>query len=157
LFLVIALIAGIVALLWFANTLTFIGSAVFAPGKVLELKQTRCGSNSDICYAPRVIFREEASGREVEFVSALSSNPPAFQVDEQVTVLYSPGRSEKAIVQGFFSVWGGVILLFCFFVVFGIVGGCILLFPNAATAGSCDDSVSVGSGGSSDAGTSSSC
>jgi Protein of unknown function (DUF3592) len=145
LFLIIAVIAGTAAVLWFANTLTFIGSAVSAPGKVVELKRTNCGRDKDVCYAPRVRFREEVAGREVEFVSSFSSNPPAFQVDDQVMVLYSPGRPEKAVVQGFFSIWGGVVLLLGFSIVFGIVGICILLFPNAVTSGSSDDSASAGS------------
>ena len=157
LFLVIALVTGIAALLWFANTLTFVSSAVSVPGKVVKLEQTTCGSNNGICYAPRVLFNEEVDGRQIEFVSSVSSNPPAFHVDEQVTVLYSPGRPERAIVQGVFSIWGGVILLFGLSVVFAIVGACILLFPNAVTSGSSGDSSGAGSGDSSGAGLSCGC
>jgi hypothetical protein len=157
LFLVIAAIAGIAALLWFANTLTFVSSAVSAPGKVVELKRTTCGSQNGICYAPRVLFNEEVGGRQLEFVSSWSSNPPAFHVDEQVTVLYSPGRPEEAIVQGFFWVWGGVILLSGFSVVFAIVGVCILLFPNSVTSGFSDDPSSAGSGDASGTGISQGC
>jgi hypothetical protein len=87
----------------------------------------------------------------------MSFNPPAFHVDEQVTVLYSPERPEKAIIQGFFSIWGAVILLFGFSVVLAIVGACILLLPNSVASGSSVDISSTGSGDSSDAGSSSSC
>jgi hypothetical protein len=168
----IAVVAGIAALIWFANTLTFVRSAVSVPGTVVELERTQC--QNAICYAPRVLFSEAVGGRQVEFVSSMSSNPPAFHVDEQVTVLYSPERPEKAIIQGFFSIWGAVILLFGFPVVFAIVGACILLFPNSVASGSSVDISSTGSGdswdaassvdspnagfgGSSDAGSSSSC
>lgn len=152
LFLMIAVVA---ALLWFANTLTFVRSAVSVPGKVVELQRTKC--QNAICYTPRVLFSEAVGGRQVEFVSSMSSNPPAFHVDEQVKVLYSPGRPESAIIQGFFSIWGGVILLFGFSMVFAIVGACILLFPNSVASGSSVDISSTGSGDASDAGSSSSC
>jgi hypothetical protein len=153
LFLVIALVTGVIALLWFVNTLAFVGSAVAVPGKVVELERTKCGdNNAAICYAPRVLFSEEATGRQIWFVPSLSSNPPAFHVDEQVTVLYSLGRPEKGIIQGFFSIWGGVILLSVFSVVFAVVGACILLFPNAGTSGSSSSVYVTGSCDSSDAG-----
>jgi hypothetical protein len=69
---------------------------------VVELERTKC--QTAICYAPRALFSEAVGSRQVEFVSSASSNLPAFHVDEQVTVLYSPGRPERAIVQGFFSI-----------------------------------------------------
>jgi len=155
LFFMIAVLAGIAALLWFANTLTLVRSAVSVPGKVVELERTEC--QNAICYVPRVLFSEAVGGRQVEFVSSVSSNPPAFHVDEQVTVLYSPGRPERAIVQGFFSIWGGVILLFGFSVAFAIVGACILLFPNSVASESSADSLSTRSGDSSGAGLSIGC
>jgi Protein of unknown function (DUF3592) len=150
--LVIALVTGITAVLWFVNTLTFVSSAVSASGKVVELERTKCGSKGGICYAPRVLFNEDVSGRPVEFVSSASSNPPIFHMDEQVTVLYSPGRPERAMIQGLFPIWGGVISLFVFSIVFTIVGACILLFPDAVTSGSSGDPSSAGSGDPSSAG-----
>lgn len=110
---------------------------------MVELERTKCGSQNGICYAPRVLFYEEVSGRKVEFVSRYSSNPPAFHRGEQVTVLYSLKTPERAIIQGFFSIWGGVVLLFGLSVVFGIVGGCILLVPNAFASGSSNDPSSL--------------
>jgi hypothetical protein len=126
-----AVVIGITALVFFANTLTFISSAVSVPAKVVEIK---CDRDNGICFAPRVLFTEEG-GRQLEFAPSLFSHPSAFHAGEQVTVLYSPGRPEKVIVQNFFSIWGEVILLFGMFVAFAVVGACILLFPNAVTTG----------------------
>jgi hypothetical protein len=53
----IAVVAGIAALLWFANTLTFVRSAVSVPGKVVELERTKC--QNAICYAPRVLLAKQ--------------------------------------------------------------------------------------------------
>jgi hypothetical protein len=60
----IAVVAGIAALLWFANTLTFVRSAVFVPGKVVELERTKC--QNAICYASRALFSEAVGSRQVE-------------------------------------------------------------------------------------------
>jgi hypothetical protein len=63
LFLVIGVVLGPIALVSFADTLTFVRTAVSAPGKVVALEQTRC--EQAICYyAPRVLFREAVHGRQ---------------------------------------------------------------------------------------------
>jgi hypothetical protein len=111
LILVIALVTGIIALLWFVNTLAFVGSAVavLSRGRWSNWSEPSAATTTlPFVTRLRVLFSEEATGHQVWFASSLSSNPPAFQVDEQVTVLYSLGRPEKGIIQGLFSIWGGV-------------------------------------------------
>jgi len=130
---VVAVVSGVIALLLFANTLAFVSSAVSVQGKVVELRQTQC--QQAICYAPRVRFIEAVGGRQVEFLSPASSNPPAFHVDEQVTVLYSPDWPQHARIQGLFSIWGGVIIVFAVSIAFAVFGACMLLFPNAIGSG----------------------
>jgi hypothetical protein len=114
----IGVVLGIADLLLFANTLSFVRSAASAPGKVVELKQQIGQGNT---YAPRVRFTT-VDGRQVEFVSSVYSSLPFFRVGEQVTVLYSPGRPESAEVQGFFWIWGGVIIAFSVSLGFAISG-----------------------------------
>jgi Protein of unknown function (DUF3592) len=131
LFLVIALSMGTGGLVLLADTVRFVRSAVTATGSVIELERRKCDSkDTSTCYAPRVLFTEETTGRRIDFVSATSSNPAAFHVGEQVTVLYSPGRAETAALQGLFSIWGGVIVLSGIGIVFAFFGVCVLLCPD---------------------------
>jgi hypothetical protein len=145
LFLVIAAVLSLFALLSFANTLSFVLTAVSVPGKVVALEQSQCGKHREaICYAPRVLIWETAGQRQVEFVSPLSSNPPAFHVDEQVTVLYSQGSPERARIKGFFSIWTVSIMLFGSSAIFAVVGVCSLLFSNPFASVSPVDPSSTG-------------
>jgi hypothetical protein len=113
----IAVFLGIVTFLLFANTLTFVGSAVSVPGEVVGLER----EPGEDLYSPRVRFTT-VGGRQVEFVSSMYSKPPGFHVGEQVTVRYSPGRPERAEVQSFFRIWGAVIISFFLFVMFAMAG-----------------------------------
>jgi hypothetical protein len=136
-FLLVGLGLGIGAALSFADTIGFERSALTALGKVVELEHQLCGSKDrTTCYAPRVLFTELATGRQVLFVSREAANPPAFRVGEEVTVLYAPDNPETAMVQSFFSMWGVVVILSGVCVIFVAVGAVILLFPDTFRGGS---------------------
>ena len=84
------------------------------PGEVINLA-TRC--DDDGCsYAPVVRF-ELQNGRTMSFDSSFSSNPPAYDVGDKVTVIYLPDAPEKADIKG-----GGKVLR----IVFTIVGGAVI-------------------------------
>lgn len=84
-----------------------------APGEVISLS-TNC-DDEGCAYAPVVSFKTR-DGNKVTFESSFSSNPPAYEVGEKVTVFYPPDAPEKAIIKG-----AGL----GFRIVFMIVGGLI--------------------------------
>ena len=68
-------------------------------------------------YTPRVDFMTQA-GESISYWSTFSSNPPAYDLGEQVTVYYKADNPEKAMIKG----EGGVLR-----VVFMAVGGAVML------------------------------
>lgn len=107
------LLAG--ALFWFANTRSFVNEAQRVPGVVLQLEISR-GDDSDTYYP--IIGFQSLDGREHVFRSSSGSNPPSYDQGEAVEVLYDPANPKNAGINGFFSLWGGQV----------IVGGLGLLF-----------------------------
>lgn len=77
---------------------------------------------------PKVRFVDE-TGRTIEFVSRAGSNPPAYDVGERVEVLYPQGKPERAVIHGFFSLWGfaviggGLGLIATVIGIFGVAAG----------------------------------
>jgi Protein of unknown function (DUF3592) len=131
LFLVIALGMGIGAIAWLVNTVAFVSSAVSVPGTVVDLVRS---SGCAACYAPRVLFKEKATGDEIDFLDPVSTSDHPH-VGEEVTVLYSPEWPQHARVQRLSSIWGGIITLSGLSIGFAVAGVCALLFPNAVTYG----------------------
>ena len=86
---------------------------VEAPGSVVALQES---CDSDGCtYAPVVQFTTD-SGQSIQFVSSYYSNPPAYEVGENVLVVYPPNNSDNAIIKG-----DGQVLHIIFMLVGGIV------------------------------------
>lgn len=79
-----------------------LAEGVRAEGEVIRL----VGSDT---MAPVVRFNAE-DGRTVEFESSASSNPPAFEVGERIEVLYPSGKPGRAVINGFFSMWGAALI-----------------------------------------------
>jgi hypothetical protein len=90
-------------------------------GTVIGL-QENC--DSDGCtYAPEVQFTI-TNGQTVHFVSSYSSSPPAYDVGENVTVVYPPDNPTDAIIKGdgqflhiIFMLIGGVIAFIGSFII----------------------------------------
>jgi Protein of unknown function (DUF3592) len=81
---------------------------VTAPGQVAELvASTR--NNSNALY-PVVTFRDEG-GQEQRFRSSSGSNPPRYQVGQQLEVLYNPARPQEAYINSDWDINGGAIIL----------------------------------------------
>ncbi|SFW60341.1 DUF3592 domain-containing protein [Cellulophaga fucicola] len=111
----------------YKSTSDFIEKSVETQGTVIELLESRSKSSSDnsIMYKPLVAFTD-AKGTEVEFASSTSSNPPSYSVNEKVDVIYNPESPNKAKIKGFFSLWGGAMILgilglIVFLIGFGII------------------------------------
>ncbi len=105
---------------WLVHTRTFIASASIAEGEVLELIASR--SDDSYTYRPRVRFTT-ADGQTIEFVASSGSNPPAYDVGERVRVYYDAQTPQRAMVDGFFSLWGGPAIFGGIGLVFTLIGG----------------------------------
>ena len=92
-----------------------------AQGVVVGLQENYDSDGST--YAPIVQFRLGNQNRE--FVSSYSSSPPAYEVGEQVIVVYPPDEPNKAIIKG-----DGQLLHIIFMLVGGMVAavGSYLIF-----------------------------
>lgn len=110
-----ALLVG--AFLWYQSTVTFLDEALEVPGVVTDLVYSRSGDSSS--YYPVVQF-EDARGQLIEFQSSSGSTPASYSRGEHVSVFYLPGEPESARIDGFFSLWGGVLIM-------GILGGAFFL------------------------------
>jgi hypothetical protein len=62
-------------------------------------------ADTETVYAPVFTFRD-ANGMEHTIHSDAASNPPKYQVGDNVRILYSPHNPEAAKTDGFFSLWG---------------------------------------------------
>jgi hypothetical protein len=118
----LVMLAG--ALFWYLNTKSFIKAAASAQGTVVELIPVR--SDGSTTYKPLVRFTT-AKGGAIEFSSSSSSNPPGYEVGETVEVYYLEGSPRDAKVSGFFSLWGGAVIVGGMGLVFFAIGGGILL------------------------------
>lgn len=104
---------------WAIQTKGFLEKAVLGEGIVVELVQSQ--SSDSTTYAPIVHFTTE-DGRKIEFVSSCSSNPPAYSIGQKVSVRYDRTHPEKAKIDGFFSLWGGPLILLILGMGFSLFG-----------------------------------
>jgi len=107
------------------STSSFIERATETKGTVIDLVASR--SSDSTSYYPVVVF-EDASGRQIKFQSGSGSNPPSFNRGERVSVLYEPAAPESARINSFFSLWGVAVIVGGMGLVFGLVGGGMVLF-----------------------------
>lgn len=109
----------------YSNTKEFVDDAIEAEGIVIELVRSK--SSDSVTYRPIIEFRTK-DGNAVEFTSSVSSNPPSYSQGETVEVLYQEGTPEKAKIKGFFSLWGGALIIGGIGLVFFLIGFLIVLF-----------------------------
>ncbi len=114
------------AWLLYSDAREFVATSTATEGTVVELVRSR--SSDSTTYAPQVTFTD-AQGRAHAFTSRTSSNPPAYHVGETVRVLYRSGSPEQARIDGFFSLWGGALIVGILGSVFALVGLGMVLVP----------------------------
>jgi hypothetical protein len=109
----------------YQNTRSFLAKAVEAQGRVIGLERSRSSSSSSTrsssTYRPVVEFTT-ASGKRMEFISSVGSNPPSYREGEAVTVLYLAADPYQARIKSFFSLWFGLMILLGLGLVFAGVG-----------------------------------
>lgn len=91
------IVAGLIN--WY-RTKQFIETAQRTTGTVIELVQ-RSGRKGPT-YSPTVRFKT-IDGSEITFTETLSTRPPGYEINEQVTVLYDPNDYQQARI--FKSKW----------------------------------------------------
>lgn len=87
--------------LWAQRTYDFRRTAIVTEGVVIELSKTRSGA-----YAP-VFQYVDLNGERHTITSATASSPPAFDVGENVRVLYLPGVTNDARLDTVIELWLG--------------------------------------------------
>lgn len=100
-------------------------------GTVTELFSQRMTGSRGGYYtgtAPIVSFRTQ-SGEDMQFRSSVFSSPPAYQVGQEVTVIYDPFQPQTAIIRSslFLEFWFVPLILWGLGTIFSLVG-IILLF-----------------------------
>jgi hypothetical protein len=77
------------------------GSSV--TGTVVSLREVDETDNTGVTYAP--VINYDVQGRTYTYESSNSSDPPAYEVGEKVTLLYRPENPEEVRVNTWFDLW----------------------------------------------------
>ena len=72
-------------------------------GNVVRLEESNSSEGGCCVYSPVVEFT--AGGQTHSFESGNASDPPAYDVGEEVSVLYDPANPETAQIDSFFERW----------------------------------------------------
>jgi hypothetical protein len=92
----------------------FVNHSAQARGYVVRLNR-----DSDV-YKPVVDFRTP-DGTRIELQSNSGTSPPTYGVGEIVTVFYDPADPHSAVLDDWFSLWGGGAILGAMSLVFGFL------------------------------------
>ncbi|MCW9707889.1 DUF3592 domain-containing protein [Fodinibius salsisoli] len=114
------------AFFWYNSNTAFLEKAITAEGTVVDLVVNR--SSDSRTYSPVVEFLTQ-EGESIEFVSRTSSNPPSYSRGERVEVLYLLGEPRQAKINGFFSLWGGILIVGGLGLIFFLVGAALVIVP----------------------------
>lgn len=72
-------------------------------GNVVRLEESNSSEGGCCVYSPVIEF--VAGGQTYSFESGNASDPPAYDVGEEVPVLYDPSNPETAQINSFFERW----------------------------------------------------
>jgi len=126
LFVVAGVVLVAVASAIIQHTRSFRAHSIAVPGVVIANDLSGRG----VCF-PRVRF-ETLEGRQIIFRSNSGSRPPAYAINEKVTVYYDPANPARPQISGFFSTWGGSSITGGIGIIFCLVGGLPLLLSGRA-------------------------
>ena len=129
---VFSLVGGLLALIGvflFIRTRIFIGKAQEVKGTVIQMVYSRTSSSSGSGggYAPVYQFKT-LDGQNIVIQDSVSTNPPRFQVGQEIDVLYESGNPQKARINKWMNLYFAPVLLGCMGLIFGGVGIAIV-FP----------------------------
>ncbi|QDH79612.1 DUF3592 domain-containing protein [Echinicola soli] len=113
----------VVAFMSYQSTNDWLDEAMKTDGTVIAFQSSY--SDGTTLYRPVIQF-EDKGGNNVIFHSSTASSPPAYSKGENVTVLYPESNPNEAKIEGFFSLWGMVVIVGGIGMVFFLVGGGII-------------------------------
>jgi len=120
---VFSLAGGLLALIGmflFVRTRVFIGKAQEVKATVTQMVYSH-SSEGGGGYSPVYQFRT-LDGQTIVIQDSLASNPPRFQVGQQIEVLYDPGNPQNARINRWMSLYFVPVLLGGIGLIFGGVG-----------------------------------
>ena len=97
------------AIYLYSSTSEFLAKAKVAKGKVINLVAFSSTNNS-MTYSPVFQFKDQ-SGKIHTIQSASSSNPPSYEIGEEVKIFFNPENPKEAKLDGIFDLWGASIVL----------------------------------------------
>lgn len=92
---------------------------ILVKGKVVELSPSR-GSKGGTMYTPKVEF--QINNQTYQIYGSVSSNPPAFDIDEEVELFVNPKSPQTASINSFMENWFVVLILGFMGTVFVAIG-----------------------------------
>lgn len=117
---IFGLVGGLLVLIGvflYIRTRIFIGKAQEVKGTVIEMVYSR-NSDGDGGFSPVYQFKT-LDGQNIVIHDSLSSNPPRFQVGQEVKVLYDPGNPQKARLNKWMNLYFVPVLLAGIGLIFG--------------------------------------
>lgn len=119
----LAMLSGAIYL--YQSKRAFLDRAVTVQGTVTELLPSR--SDNSTTYKPVVAYTTK-DGKQIEFTSSVSSNPPSYHEGETVEIFYDPADPYDAEINGFVSLWLAPLILGILGTVFSLIGFSIIFF-----------------------------
>jgi hypothetical protein len=101
----------------------FLATAISVPGVVTENvwhEDRRSNNSRSWAFYPRIQF-VTTDGQQISFITNTGSSPPAYRVNEPVTILYDPQQPYHAYIKSFSQLWllptilCGLGIVFCSF------------------------------------------
>lgn len=110
----------------YQNTQKFLATSDRADAIVIDLISYR-DNEGTVMYRPLVQFTDNR-GKEIIFSSSNASHPPAYKVNEKVTVAYKADNSNDAKIISFMSLWFAPMMFMGLGSLFALIGGFLFKF-----------------------------
>lgn len=96
-----------------------------AQGTVVAVESYR-SNRGKVAYYPIVAFVDQ-TGRQRQFASKVSSNPPSYARGDEVRVLYDPANPGDAMIDSFVDRYLGALVFGIMGAIFTVIGGWVLV------------------------------
>jgi len=111
---------AIIGIFLYSRTRRFIAKGQEVKGRVIEMVYSS-DSDGGGGYSPVYQFKT-LEGQDIEIQDSLSSNPPRFQVGQEIQVLYDPENPRKARIKKWLDLYFMPVLFGGLGLIFGCVG-----------------------------------
>ena len=141
LFVTVGIILLTLSVFIYFRTNNFINKSVSTEGVIIELRKEKSKSTSSSSRRSRryekadtstfyrsIIQFEDLKKNKIVFSSSVASNPPDYQLNDKVSVLYLPESPQEAEINTFLRLWVGAIVTGAMGVIFFVVGLIVLIF-----------------------------